>query len=166
MTTEDVIHLASDTLTTCGTHAPTLILEDTRQKYALALPSTAETWEHRAAEMFALGTVVGRGEWLGDLTQGFFNSEPWAAIAPPGRVPNHRPSQDPSRREVLVIVRFSAERSAEEITISEVKRAENGSGSVLRPFQQGPFELPATQSAVLAAFVSGYRRARLQPAAR
>ena len=135
MTIEDVVKLSSEVLITDGSHAPTLILAGIRQKYALQLRITVESYEQKAAQMFALDSTIGRSEWLGELTQRFFVGEAWSAIAPFGQVPMRRPSENPSHREVLCIARFTIEAGADHIQLLEVQRADDDSIIALRPFQ-------------------------------
>jgi hypothetical protein len=164
LTLDDVSQIARETLLAQGRHAPTVIAEDQRRAVVVQLEAMAATHEARAEQMFVLGFSLAASGEVGVLQQVFFISEAWMSIAEPGKPLEHPPSEDPKRKEVLLIARQVLKPPTHEVVIFEMQRDDQG---VLRSLQPAPAREKApdeeARNWLLNAFVIGFLGSDLPP---
>jgi len=100
-----------------GYHAPIVIAKETKGRRAVLLEQFRDTADARIKDMFSAGALLAQKGNIGELELIVFVSEGWI-----GTNINILPSQDPNRREVLLINSLDA-RTQEEHTLQfEIKR--------------------------------------------
>lgn len=152
---EQVTQLARDILLQQGSHLPTLIVEGHNQMVVSHLTPLEDTHEGRAQQMFSAGYVLAEANMIGALTQVFFVCEAWMSFAIDGKIPTSLPSEDPSRKEVLMISNLKVQEQRGKVAIFEMLRNEAGDVTEIREFQE---HLTATHadSPLLMAFMYGF----------
>lgn len=122
LTLEAVARRSQETLLVDGRHTPTLIAEGNRQTIISVIDSFAAVQERRSQQMFSLGLALAQSGEVGVLHQVFFISEAWMSTADVDKPLKHPPSQDPKRKEILMIARRAFAPPASEVVIFEMKR--------------------------------------------
>ena len=152
---EQVTQLAREILLQQGSHLPTLIVEGQNQMVVAHLPPLEDTHEGRAQQMFSAGYVLGESGAFQTLKQIFFVCEAWMSFVTDGKIPNLPPSEDPSRKEVLIISNLKVQEQTGKVAIFEMLRDEVGELREIKEFQE---HLTATRadSPLLTAFVEGF----------
>ena len=82
---------------------PILIVEGSRNLIASQIPEMPETHGERMELMRFIGQAAAKSSRVGKLEQVFFISEGWMSMAKEDKPPEMRPSEDPNRKEVLII---------------------------------------------------------------
>ncbi|GIK65287.1 MAG: hypothetical protein BroJett018_30810 [Chloroflexota bacterium] len=152
---EQVAQLAREILLQQGSHLPTLIVEGHNQMVVSHLTPLEDTHEGRAQQMFSAGYVLAEANVIGVLKQVFFVCEAWMSFATEGKMPTLPPSEDPSRKEVLMISNLKVQEQTGKVAILEMLRNEAGDVTEIREFQE---HLMATHadSPLLTAFIHGF----------
>ncbi len=161
-TLEDVTAIAKEVLLRDGRHAPTLIAEGNRHTVLAQVSELGHTHEERTEQMFAVGVALAQTGVIGELKQAFFISEAWMSKGREGKTPHLPPSQDPNRKEVLIVSRFQLDDEAVEVAILEMVRDEAGRITEARAIQPKTDAQQVTQSPLLTAFARGYDEGGVQ----
>ena len=142
-----------------GNHVPILIVEGSRALAISQMRDVPDTHDGRLDLMRSLGQAAAMSGKLGRLNQVFFISEGWMSVANNRKPPELRPSQDPNRKEVLIVSGLELKRQQKYLRIFEMIR--NPSQRVvdlaeLSPphDEDGRIEIP-----LLDAFAQGFRLA-------
>jgi len=156
LTLEKVVGIAQETLLQEGEHLPTLVVEGKQGTATVVLAEFGASTEERAAQLFRAGAMLSQREELGGLQQVFLVTEAWMSAAREGKLPELPPSQDPERREVLIITHLDASQieAQAQVAIREILRDESGELRELAPREE--WEGAEVKSPLLAAFVLGY----------
>jgi len=153
-----VVNLAKETALKFGNHLPTLIIEGKRESVFAQLDNVANTHEGRLRQMFTLGATLGEQGVIGSLQQMFYISEAWVSMAQKGEMlPDVPPSQDPKRKEVLVIVNFHAQRQNMQMVMLEMVRDTEGQLVALPELQRSGQAGEHAESPLVTAFVRGFQ---------
>lgn len=152
---EQVTQLAREILLQQGSHLPTIIVEGHNQMVVTHLAPLEDTHEGRAQQMFSAGYVLAESRAIDTLKQVFFICEAWMSFVMDGKIPSFPPSEDPSRKEVLIISNLRVQEQTGKVAIFEMLRDESGELMELREFQE---QLTATHadSPLLTAFIHGF----------
>lgn len=158
LTLEEVVRLAKEATLAYGQHVPTVIANGTRRTVAAQLMDFPDTHEDKMQLMFAAGYALGESGQMGILTEVFFISEGWWSQAEPDQPLAVRPSQDPKRKEVLLIFHHKVEGRETQGVVLEMIRNTDGKLNALRELATS-FHDKETQvhSPLVAAFVAGFR---------
>ncbi len=151
---EHVTRMARETLLCDRYHGPTLIVDGSRQVLVVQLVELASHHAGRAEQMFIAGTAVARDGQAGRLRRVYFVCEGWMSVADGGALPEMPPSEDPRRKEVLVIAGLEVSTRQTEMVLYEMVRDDQGALRELVDVDQ-----PArghADSPLLEAFVLGY----------
>ncbi len=160
---ERVTQLAREILLQQGSHLPTLIVEGYNQMVVTHLSPLEDTHEGRAQQMFSAGYVLAEASVIGALKQVFFVCEAWMSFAIDGKIPTSLPSEDPSRKEVLMISNLKVQEQTGKVAIFEMLRNEAGDVTELREFQEH-FMATHADSPLLMAFIHGFDAGTNNPA--
>lgn len=162
---EDVAQFAKAVALQDGYHRPTLIAEGERQAIVTQIESIAPTHEGRAQQMFTLGAVLAESGELGVLQQVFFITEAWMSVATTDEPPHVPPSQDPQRREILVVSRLTIQPPQTEIVVYEMKRDSANTLIHLEEMEKNTTGEPeaVAESPLLEAFAIGFLGSVLKP---
>lgn len=155
LTFESVVELSREILLAEGGHIPTVIAEGDSQTMVTQIPALAETHEGRAQQMFMLGFILAESGAMKKLDQVYLICEAWMSTPVEGKLSEVLPSEDPNRKEILIISNLKARERTGKVAIFEMLR--DGVGE-LRELKQFEEHLTATRidSPLLAAFVDGF----------
>src|SRR6266700_2813126 len=103
ITLEEIISDAKEIMLRDGNHVPILIVEGSKNSAAGQIPKLPETHKEKMKVMHRFGQVVANSGRIDQLKQVFMVTEGWMSIASPDEQVELRPSEDPNRKEVLVI---------------------------------------------------------------
>lgn len=123
---EQVIRVAREVIFRDGYHRPTVIVDGSLQSIATQIDQLAPTHEGRAQQMFLLGAILAEQIEFGVLQQAFLITEAWMSMSTPDKPVRLRPSQDPQRKEILVVSRLQVEPHQIDVIVFEMKRNSNG----------------------------------------
>jgi len=153
---EKVIHLAKEVTLRDGRHIPTVIADGNIQTAIAQLVELAETHQGRVRQMFITGFALAQSGQVGALKQVFFISEAWMSMVHERKLPDHPPSQDPNRKEILFISNLKVRSWETRMALFEMVRDEQGRLTELKEFQLPTSEAIEAESPLLAAFVDGF----------
>jgi hypothetical protein len=103
VTIEEIISNAKEIMLRDSKHVPVLIIEADRKLVAGQIPDMPPTHGERLELMHFLGQAAGKSGRIDHLQQVFMVQEAWMSVATEDKPPESRPSQDPNRKELLVI---------------------------------------------------------------
>lgn len=121
-TFEDITEKAKEILIQDGQHVPLLIIEGSKKLVVSQIQDMPDTHDERAALMRFFGQAAARTAKIGRLEQVFFVSEGWMSAASKDKPPEMRPSQDPQRKEVLIISGLELKTRRKQLRIFEMVR--------------------------------------------
>jgi hypothetical protein len=163
MTMNQISAIAKEVMLKDGYHAPTLIVEGTKEGGILSLKHFPDDPDEKHLAMQATGYNVGKKAELGELVRVFLISEAWVSMAKSGTLPSVRPSKDPNRREVLIISSLAVDRTTA-LTLFHIERDAAGKVTGLTEFSPSPEDAPTMKSPLLDAFLHGFTQARKRAA--
>lgn len=108
--------------------------------------------------MHDVGFDLARQQGVGRLRDVVFISQGWMTESPADEQPTGRPSEDPQRREVLLVGGHNMKTDERDLTIFPLVR--DAQGTVQRLDTYTPPEEAPTRSPLLDAFVAGYHEGR------
>jgi hypothetical protein len=123
---QEVAQTAKEVLLKDGYHIPTVIAEGDKNAIITQIDKLASTHEERKQQLFVLGFSLARQADIGILQQAFLITEAWMSVAKEGKLPEVMPSQDPQRREVLVIAQVVIRPPKTDTLVFEMKRDTEG----------------------------------------
>ena len=153
---EHVTRLAREVLLRDGYHLPTVIVDGSQQPVIVQIPEMAPTHEERAAQMYVAGAILGRDRQAGRLRQAFFVTEGWMSVAREGSLPAVPPSQDPQRKEMLVVTGYESSTQHTRMALYEMKRDPEGVLRELLDYEYGTGNRIQAENPLLEAFVQGF----------
>jgi len=137
---DEITRLAKESALKHGKHIPTLIVERSTQTVYTRFTQFPGPYEERAHRLFAAGYSLAEEGEVGNLKQVFFISEGWMSSGVAGKLPDVPPSQDPNRKEVLVISGLQVLGHKTTIRLLEILR--NGAGKLIGLLPYYPTRLP------------------------
>lgn len=155
-TLEFVVSGAKETLLREGIHTPTLIVEGSSNLITGKLPDMPEKHGAKREYMRSLGQLTAKNGRVGELRQIFFVSEGWICATNEEASGNVLPSQDPNRKEVLIVCNMQIQENHKYLKMFEILRDNESrivgfSGSITDSIQDVSFDTPLED-----AFVSGF----------
>lgn len=156
ITFEQVSHFAQEALLRNGHHAPTLIIDGSARPVVVQIDGLAPTFEGRVQQMFVAGQAVARDGSAGRLRSVYFVSEAWLSQAQGGKLPEVPPSQDPQRKEVLIVDGVEAKSHRARVAIYEMVRDEQGNLREIREIILPDDSTTSSDSPLLEAFLTGF----------
>jgi hypothetical protein len=160
LTLERVVAMAVETALREGKHPPTVIADGGRQSALLQLSELGATHAERAGQMLLTGYAVGKSGRIRALKQVFLVSEAWRSAALSDRPPVAPPSQDPNRKEVLLVMGMRPGEDEVQIACMEMLRNTKGDLVELKPVEPMQTTGAHGESPLLAAFIEGFRVGR------
>lgn len=149
-----VVNTAKETALKFGNHIPTLLIEGNRESVFVQLQNVPDTHDGRVQQMFTLGLTLAHEGIIGTLKQVFYISEAWMSVPQDGKLPDVRPSQDPKRVEVLIIVQVKVPQPSTQMVLLEMVRDRQGQLTALKDFKPSAGQ---GRSPVVNAFVRGFQ---------
>lgn len=153
---EHVISTARERLLRDGYHLPTLIVDGHLHPIILQINTLAPTHDERLAQMHIAGMAMAQDGRAGRLRRVFFISEAWISEGHDNKPPVTPPSQDPNRKEILVVAKYEASIQRFDMVITEMIRDENGILRELRELRRSDEKEEHVESSLLQAFIEGF----------
>ena len=157
---EEIISNAKEIMLRDGNHVPMLIVEGGKSLVAGPIPDLPETHKERLELMRSLGQTTAKSGKVDHLQQVFMVSEGWMSVASKDEPAQIRPSQDPNKKEVLIISAMQMREHKKQMKVFEILRDINKKVVGLEEFL--PDEKKKDLSAeipLLDAFVQGFQTA-------
>ena len=139
-----------------GHHAPTLIIDGSARPVIVQIDGLAPTFEGRIQQMFVAGQALACDGDAGRLRNVYFVSEAWLSQAQGGKLPEVPPSQDPQRKEVLIVDGVEAKSHRARVAIYEMVRDEQGNLREIREIILPDDSTTSSDSPLLEAFLTGF----------
>ena len=124
VTIEEIISNAKEIMLRDGKHVPVLIMEADNKLAAGQIPDMPPTHGERVELMRFLGQAAARSGRVDQLQQVFMVTEGWMSMTSEDKPANLRPSEDPARKEVLIISAVHIKERKKQIEVFEVLRDE------------------------------------------
>src|SRR5687768_7435798 len=160
VTIEEIISNAKEIMLRDGKHVPVLIVEADRKVAAGQIPDMPPTHGERVELMLFLGQAAGKSGRIDSLQQVFMVQEAWMSVATEDKPPQSRPSQDPNRKEVLVVSGIEIKDYKKHMRVFEILRDKHDQVVGFEEF--APDEKKKDHSVevpLLDAFVNGFQTA-------
>src|SRR5688572_18553196 len=122
VTIEEIISNAKEIMLRDGKHVPVVIIEADTKLLAGQIPDMPPTHGERVELMRFLGQAAGKSGRIDHLQQVFMVQEAWMSVATEDKPPELRPSQDPNRKEVLVISAIEIKDYKKHMRVFEILR--------------------------------------------
>src|SRR5688500_7560908 len=125
ITLEEIISNAKEIMLREGKHVPVLIVESGRSLVAGQIPVMPPTHGERVEFMRFFGQAAAKSGRIDQLKQVFMVTEGWMS-EPSEDIPTRiRPSEDPNRKEVLIISMIQVQKQKKQMEIFEIVRDRN-----------------------------------------
>ena len=157
---EEIISNAKEIMLRDGKHVPVLIMEASKNLVVGQIPDMPATHGERVELMRFLGQAAAKSGRVDQLQQVFMVSEGWMSMASEDKPAEIRPSQDPDRKEVLIISAMQMEERKKHLKVFEILRDSNEQVVGFEEFL--PDEQKRDESVdipLLEAFVQGFKLA-------
>jgi hypothetical protein len=160
ITLEEVISNAKEILLRDGNHVPVLIVEGSKSLVAGQIPDLPATHGERLEMMHLLGQAAARSGRIDRLQQIFMVSEGWMSEPSEDKPTDMPSSQDPDRKEVLIISVIQVKESRKNLKIFEIIRDSDEKVLDIKEFLSAKEKKDeAVDVPLLDAFVHGFREA-------
>jgi hypothetical protein len=159
ITLEQVTRLAQESLLRQGSHPPTLTVDGFKNPIVIQMERLAPTYEARLQQMYITGQALSHEGTAGKLRGVYFITEAWLSQARDGELPGMRPSQDPQRKEVLIVSGLSGligHRRQVHLAIFEMLRDEQGALRETRDYTFPDDPELVADTPLLDAFLTGF----------
>jgi hypothetical protein len=155
LTVEKVAEIAKETLLRDGYHVPTVLVSGSQQDVAIQITELADTSDERQRQMFHAGFILAQEHVVGVPQQIFFISEGWMSVGTQDSLPMTPPSQDPNRKEVLLIAHTNILTVEDNVLTFEMLRDREGKLIGLTQLHENT-EGRQAESPLIRAFVTGF----------
>ena len=122
---DEVVANAKDFVLKDGHHTPILIVEGSKNLIVSQIQEMPETHGERMEMMRFIGQAAAKSGRVGKLEQVVFISEGWMSMASEDKPPEMRPSEDPKRKEVLIISGLQIKERRKSLKLFEMVRNQN-----------------------------------------
>ncbi len=150
---DDIARVAKETILRDGKHIPALIIEGTKKAVFRSIPVFPGT----AQFMHVVGRQEAKSGEVGDIRQVFFISEGWMSLPKDREISKIIPSQDPNRKEVLVVSRLKIQGQVKNIKLFELIRNDHGKLVDIQEFLPSTKESERAYIPFLEAFCEGFQ---------
>ncbi len=152
VTIEEIASLAKENLLRDGKHAPTVIVDGDKAVVTIRI-KPVRTSQECQRQLFQAGFALAKTKELNDLQQVFLISEGWMSVGGADKTPDYPPSQDPDRKEILLVSSLTVPTAHNEVKVWEIIRDQTGMLLDLKEFDTGVMQ---AQSPLLNAFLTGF----------
>lgn len=156
---DEIVFNAKEIILKDGMHVPTIIVEGNKNLIAGQVRDMPYTHGERVELMRFLGQATARSGKIQELRQVFMISEGWLSVPKDGETENLRPSQDPDRKEVLIVSGIKIQERKKQIKALEIVRDGDSRVSRLEEFLPDAKENETIDIPLLDAFVWGFQMA-------
>jgi hypothetical protein len=159
ITLEEVVSNAKEIMMREGKHIPVLIMEADHKVVAGQIPDMPPTHGERVELMRFLGQAAAQSGRVNHLQQVFMVTEGW--MSEPKEVEDKliRPSEDPDRKEVLIISAIQLNEHKKYLKVYEVFRDQSEQVTTMEKFVPDTPDETSVEIPLLDAFVQGFHLA-------
>ena len=154
ITLEAVARKAQEVMLEDGHHVPTLIVSGYGQVAVLQVRDLADTSEARFQQLERIGFTLAQQSNRVIPEQVFIITEGWMSTLAKHETPLVRPSEDPNRKEVLLVSDLNVDGYKSSAMVFEMIRGKGQKVTGLRPMEMEDSD--GTASPLLEAFVQGF----------
>lgn len=138
-----------------GYHLPTIIAESADNSIIVQIEGIGATHEERLYQLFVVGLKVAESGEISVLQQAFFIMEAWLSLLRRGNIPQQLPSEDPQRKEALVVSGVQIADHRMDVIVFEMVR--DGRGHLTDLQEMHPHHpVVEADNPMLIAFVRGF----------
>lgn len=124
---EDIARLVIESTLREGSHPPYVIIDGSKRIMHGGVPYLPETHDERMQFMYVAGQLAASREEVGKLRQVFMINEGWMSVPKENNeLPTMLPSQDPNRKEVLIISGLEFQQQVKYLKLFEMLRDKEG----------------------------------------
>lgn len=155
---QTVASFARETTLKENGHVPMLLAEGDRGMVVALFEQPPAQFELRLLAMYSAGLTMAKRDQIGILHQVFFISEAWMSVGEKPDKPPIRPTEDPDRKEVLIVYETRMQDLGSEVVVYEIDRNERERVADLQEFETPGSEegTDDVESPLLDAFIAGY----------
>jgi hypothetical protein len=153
---DEVVRVATETLLRDGYHIPTIFAEGSSASAAIQIDSLASSSVERQAQLFIAAMQLALEGRLGSLQQVILITEAWMSEAEGTKPPVIPPSEDPNRREILIVTGRNLREDAVRFAVFDMVRDAEGQLVEIIAHPE-PDEAHKLESPLLDAFIAGYK---------
>jgi hypothetical protein len=157
ITLEEIISNAKEIMMREGKHVPVLIMEADNKVVAGQIPDMPPTHGERVELMRFLGQAAAKSGRINHLQQVFMVAEGWMSEPREEDGKLIRPSEDPHKREVLIVSAIQMKEGKIHLKVYEVVRDQDGQVTVMEEFVPETSEEASVEVPLLDAFVQGFQ---------
>lgn len=136
-----------------------LIIEGNKNTRMTGFGIFPDTHDGKIEMLRSTGRSAARSGEIGTLRQVFMISEGWMAMVKDGKLPGVRPSQDPNRKEALIISGLRVADRSKNLKLFEMRRGLQGELTGLDEIEPGEGKDETVDVPLLDAFVEGFQLA-------
>ena len=125
ITLEEIISNAREIMFRDGNHVPVLIMEADNKLMAGQIRDLPDTHGERVELMRFLGQAAAKSGRVNQLQQIFMVTEGWMSEPSEDKPTDMSPSQDPNRKEVLIIAAIQMKERKKQLKLFEILRDSN-----------------------------------------
>jgi len=122
ITLEEIISNAKEIMLRDGYHIPVVIIEIDKKLMGAQIPDLPATHGERVQLMRLFGLAAAKSGRIDQLEQVFMVSEGWMSMAGGDDPAEIQPSQDPNRKEVLIISAVQLKEYKKQMKVFEILR--------------------------------------------
>ncbi len=152
---DDIVSTAKEVMLKLGRHVPTLTIETSKKILVGQIPDMPATHGERVELMRFLGQAAAKSGRVDQLHQVFMAHEGWLSLSSE----EMRPSQDPNRKEVLIISAIQVKDRKKHVRVFEILRNKDEKVIDLEEFLPEASKDERTEAPLLDAFVQGFQLA-------
>ena len=156
---EEIISNAKERMLLDGKIEPILVIESSKSLVIVPLQDMPETHGERIGLMRFLGQFTAKSGKVNQLQQVFMVTEGWMSKATKSKPSKMRPSQDPNRKEVLIISGIQMRERKKHLKLFEILRDSNEHVVSLEGFFPNEKQDESVEIPLLEAFVYGFQMA-------
>jgi hypothetical protein len=138
-----------------GQHVPLLLVEGRTGDVSIPMTDLSPNYEQRLQQFLTAGYLLATSGHVGELRQLFFISEGWYTSKDKGTVRQPPPSQDPKRKEILIVSQLVLHTAQANLFVFEMLRNQRGKLTAVRELHSAD-DITAINSPLLNAFVFGF----------
>ncbi len=154
---EDIVSTAKEVMFKLGKHVPTLTIETSKKVLVGQIPDMPATHGERMELMRFLGQAAAKSGRVDQLHQVFMVHEGWMSVSSEDKPAEMRPSQDPNRKEVLIVSAIQIKERKKHIRVFEILRNKTEVVVDLEEFLPEANKDEQTEVPLLEAFVQGFQ---------
>jgi hypothetical protein len=157
LTLEDMTRIAKEIALTHDGHVGMIFAQGSGRSIVGELREFSQTHEGKVRQMLLVGIALAQKGKVGTLEQAFLVARAWMSTARKGKLPRARPSQDPNRKEVLIITGFKVAQGQTHMAVLDMIRDARGRLTELTGFERSKDGVDCVENPLLTAFVQGFR---------